>query len=139
MEGMGLSECEDCDGVNFVDPANGKNHWVAGPKSNQSYVVLQDGATGAAALDALLCQGRRADHPSPPSPPPRPDPDPPPPSPPPRPDSNTFHAFMGGVALAAIVGVGAVMGVRRVLSERHNKSLATEDSAMDAMQEDPDL
>lgn len=127
VEAMGLSECEDCDGVNFVDPHNGKNHWVAGPKSNQSYVVLQDGATAEAALDALLCQGRRADHPQPPSPPP-------------RPDRDTFGAFMGGVALvlAAVVAVGAVTGVLRVMSERRNKSLATEDSAVDAIQ-DPDL
>ena len=69
-EGMGFSECDDCDGVNYIDEANGANHWVAGPPSNQSYVVLQDRGIAQAALDALLCQGRLADRPSvPPAPP----------------------------------------------------------------------
>ena len=95
VEGMGFSDCDGCDGVNSINPANGRNQWVAGPPSNQSYVVLRDRQTAEAALDQLLCQPRLADRrparpplpPSPPSPPPPHSPNPsspPPPSQPPR-------------------------------------------------------
>ena len=70
VEGMGLSECDNCDGTNSIDPANGRNQWVAGPPSNQSYVVLNNRQTAQDALDALLCQPRLADLPSPPAQPP---------------------------------------------------------------------
>ena len=63
-EGMGMSKCVDCDGVNYIDAADGNNHWVVGPRSNQSYVVLQDKATAQRALDELLCQPRLADRPT---------------------------------------------------------------------------
>ena len=88
VEGMGLSECENCDGTNSIDPANGRNQWVAGPPSNQSYVVLRNRQTAQDALDTLLCQPRLADlpfggpPPPPPLSPPSPSPRPPPPSPP---------------------------------------------------------
>ena len=70
VEGMGLSECDNCDGTNSIDPANGRNQWVAGPPSNQSYVVLRNRQTAQDALDTLLCQPRLADLPSPPAQPP---------------------------------------------------------------------
>ena len=80
--GTGFSFCDDCDGVNAISAADGHNHWEKGPPSNQSYVVLQDREVAGEAIDALLCQGRRA---SPPPPPPSPAPLPPPPPPPPSP------------------------------------------------------
>ena len=87
VEGMGFSDCEGCDGVNSINPANGRNQWVAGPPSNQSYAVLRDRRTAEAALDQLLCQPRLADLVSPaasPPPPVQPQPQPPvPPLPPP--------------------------------------------------------
>ena len=93
---MGFSECDNCDGTNSIDPANGRNRWVAGPPSNQSYVVglagppsyvvLRNRQTAQAALDQLLCQPRLADLPSPPAQPPaRPPVQPPPVQPPPQP------------------------------------------------------
>ena len=94
VQGMGFSECEDCDGVNYIEAASGANRWVAGPPSNQSYVVLRNQSTAQTAIDTLLCQGRRADRPSlpppppPQAPPPQANPCPPPsssPSPPPIP------------------------------------------------------
>eukprot|EP00964_Phaeocystis_antarctica_P029430 scaffold16579_cov58-Phaeocystis_antarctica.AAC.5 len=78
---MGLSECENCDGTNFIYPDNGSNRWVAGPPSNQSYVVLRDRQTAQDALDTLLCQPRLADLPSPPAQPPALPPVPPQPQP----------------------------------------------------------
>ena len=85
VEGMGLSECDNCDGTNYIDPANGRNRWVAGPPSNQSYVVLRNRRTAQAALDQLLCQPRLADLPSPPAQPPAQSPARPPVQPPPQP------------------------------------------------------
>ena len=82
---MGFSECDNCDGTNSIDPANGRNRWVAGPPSNQSYVVLKEGRTAQAALDKLLCQPRLADLPSPPAQPPAQSPARPPVQPPPQP------------------------------------------------------
>ena len=72
VEGMGFSDCDGCDGFNSIDPTNGRNQWVAGPPSNQSYAVLRDRQTAEAALDQLLCQPRLADLPSPAVPPPPP-------------------------------------------------------------------
>ena len=74
---IGLSECVGCDGVNRFDSATGKNHWVKGPRSNQSYVVLKDAAAAESALDELLCQPRLAGRVPKPPPPPRPPPAPP--------------------------------------------------------------
>ena len=82
VEGMGFSECDGCDGANSIDPANGRNQWVAGPPSNQSYVVLRDRQRAQDALDQLLCQPRLADLPSPPAQPPARPPVPPPQQPP---------------------------------------------------------
>ena len=75
-EGIGMSECVDCDGVNHIDAASGMNQWVKGRRSNQTYVILQDIATAQRAVDALLCQPRLVDRlpPSPPSPPQPPSP-----------------------------------------------------------------
>ena len=74
---IGLSECVGCDGINRFDSATGKNHWVKGPRSNQSYVVLKDAAAAESALDELLCQPRLAGRVPKPPPPPRPPPAPP--------------------------------------------------------------
>ena len=41
------SECTDCDGKNVIDPETGENHWVMGPKTNQTYLVLNDGKAAA--------------------------------------------------------------------------------------------
>jgi len=73
-EGVGLSECTQCDGVNSIDPKSGKNEWLPGRRSNQSYVELTDRMRAQEAIDALLCQ-------------PRPPPPPPPPHTPPPPQS----------------------------------------------------
>ena len=54
----GVSECTNCDGVNDVTDG-GHNHWVPGPPSNQSYLILNDAQVAADAIDALLCQPRR--------------------------------------------------------------------------------
>lgn len=56
--GAGVTECTDCDGVNSVS-SDGSNHWVPGPPSNQTYLVLQDAAVAAQVMDALLCQPPR--------------------------------------------------------------------------------
>jgi len=97
-EGMGFGECASCDGVNYIDAANGTNHWVAGPPSNQSYVVLQDQAIAQGALDALLCQPRLADRAWPPS--------------------SLALAVIGGCTVALVLVVGAVQGIR---SRRHRR------------------
>ena len=55
----GVAECTDCDGVNHVN-SDGSNAWVAGPPSNQSYLVLEDATAAGAALDKLLCQPPKA-------------------------------------------------------------------------------
>ena len=54
---MGWQACEQCDGKNYIDPSTGHNHWVAGPKTNQTYLVLEDATAAGNALDGLLCQG----------------------------------------------------------------------------------
>jgi len=106
VEGMGLGKCDDCDGINYIDPASGRNTWVAGPPSNQSYVVLKDRATAQAALDNLLCQPRLADLPSPTAPPAQPPAKPPvqsplpllppPPLPPSSPPPSSVQSFTAG-------------------------------------------
>jgi len=53
---MFTSECTNCDGVNSIDPATGKNKWIPGPKSNQTYLLLHDGTAAGNAIDDLLCQ-----------------------------------------------------------------------------------
>lgn len=50
------SECTNCSGVNAVDARTGNNEWVPGPKSNESYIMLDDGAAAGASIDKLLCQ-----------------------------------------------------------------------------------
>lgn len=57
----GVTECTGCDGVNHVTNT-GSNYWVPGPKSNQSYLILEDPSVAANAIDKLLCQpaARRA-------------------------------------------------------------------------------
>lgn len=49
--------CDQCDGKNYIEPSTGHNHWVAGPKTNQTFLVLKDAAAAGNALDELLCQG----------------------------------------------------------------------------------
>ena len=49
------AECSDCDGTNAVDPSTGDNKWVPGPRSNQTYVVLQNATAAGIAIDDLLC------------------------------------------------------------------------------------
>ena len=140
-EGMGFSDCEHCDGVNSIDATNGRNRWVAGPRSNQSYVVLQDVEIAQRALDDLLCQGRMADRPlSPPAPPV-------PSSPPhaPKPQAELLihpadNAVFFIVAAAAIVLVLAVVAVRANAhapwSRRRGDSLPTQDAAWDEVDAD---
>ena len=146
MEGMGFSECTDCDGVNSIDASNGANHWVAGPRSNQSYVVLHDKAIAQGALDTLLCQPRRADRPLPPTAPPSPPTAPSPAAPTPaftvplpsawQPQAMVDN-FVVALALAAIV-VGAAKSVRKLMASRRqalfakrrrNGALATQQDA----------
>eukprot|EP01052_Picozoa_sp_SAG31_P022332 SAG31_NODE_1772_length_7306_cov_3.341335_11_plen_398_part_00 len=49
-------ECTDCDGHNVVDPRTGKNTWVRGRKTNQTYLVLRDAKQAGEELNSLLCQ-----------------------------------------------------------------------------------
>lgn len=56
--GNGVTECDDCDGTNSVTEG-GNNHWVAGPPSNQTYLILHDANVAAKAIDTLLCQRPR--------------------------------------------------------------------------------
>jgi hypothetical protein len=51
-----VAACTGCDGRNSIDPGSGSNAWVAGPRSNQTYLVLKDGEAAGEAIDALLCQ-----------------------------------------------------------------------------------
>ena len=59
LEAVGMSE-STIDGTNFVNGTTGANHWVPGPKSNQSYVLPGPKSTWATdardMMDALLCQ-----------------------------------------------------------------------------------
>ena len=69
-----VSACTGCDGVNVVNPKDGTNAWKPGGPSNQTYLVLHDGAQAGAALDELLCQRSKLNphpskiHPAPPPP-----------------------------------------------------------------------
>ena len=45
------AECTDCAGANHIDPANGSNRWVPGPRTNQTYLKLLDGKKAGEALD----------------------------------------------------------------------------------------
>ena len=49
------AECTDCDGHNTVDGESGHNTWVAGLRTNQTYVVLRNATAAAEAIDELLC------------------------------------------------------------------------------------
>lgn len=62
-----VAACTDCDGTNSIDANTGQNTWVAGPPSNQTYLILADAKAAGDALDALLCQTPAH---SPPPPPP---------------------------------------------------------------------
>eukprot|EP00039_Didymoeca_costata_P012246 m.175554 g.175554 ORF g.175554 m.175554 type:complete len:352 (+) comp15429_c2_seq3:222-1277(+) len=55
-KGISCHLCDDCDGKNSVDPNSGRNEWIAGPKSNQSYVVLDDAKAAVATIEELLCE-----------------------------------------------------------------------------------
>jgi hypothetical protein len=70
--GVGCNECTNCRGVNKVDPLTGNNEWVPGPKSNQTYLILQDAKAAGDAIDTLVCQPPK--HPPPPVPTPPPTP-----------------------------------------------------------------
>ncbi len=83
-EAVSTRECSDCDGVNVIDPTDGSNAWRAGPKSNQTYLVLLNGTRAGDDLDELLChQSTLNPHPTPihPAPPPPVQPQPPQPKP----------------------------------------------------------
>ena len=142
VEGMGFSECTDCDGVNYIDATDGSNRWVAGPPSNQSYVVLEDTATAQRALDTLLCQPRLADRPQPPQLPPQSPARLPAPPPPAQPMVLIGELNMLPALATVALVVGAVLVVlrrrpiRKWLRKRRNRSLATQDSAWDDV--DPD-
>lgn len=47
--------CAGCDGRNSVCPETGHNWWIAGPRTNQTYVVLRNATAAAEAIDELLC------------------------------------------------------------------------------------
>ena len=49
-------ECTHCDGANDVTPEHGNNHWIKGPRTNQSYLILSDPKAAGEAIDDLLCQ-----------------------------------------------------------------------------------
>jgi len=51
------SECVKCNGKNSIDPITGNNKWIPGPRTNQTYLVLEDPEAAGDAIDALLCQG----------------------------------------------------------------------------------
>jgi len=51
---VGVAECTGCDGHNAVRA--GRNEWVAGARTNESYLVLTDNATIGKAIDDLLCR-----------------------------------------------------------------------------------
>jgi inosine-uridine nucleoside N-ribohydrolase len=52
---LGIAPCVRCDGVNSVDAKTGENTWIAGDKTNQTYITLVDGVKAGDAIDALLC------------------------------------------------------------------------------------
>ena len=45
-----------CDGYNTIDAANGNNTWIVGPKTNQTFLILDDAEKAGAAIDELLCR-----------------------------------------------------------------------------------
>lgn len=49
------SECSDCAGKNSVDPISGKNTWLPGQPTNQTYLILNDADAAAENLNKLLC------------------------------------------------------------------------------------
>jgi hypothetical protein len=46
----------NCDGANVINPFTGGNVWVPGKATNQTYLILKDGAAAGDAIDTLLCQ-----------------------------------------------------------------------------------
>ena len=56
-------ECTDCDGHNTVDPLTGRNAWVRGPKTNQTYLLLTDAKQAGDTIDTLLCQASKLNPP----------------------------------------------------------------------------
>lgn len=61
-EDVGLDECSNCTGFNWVDPTNGANIWISQPSraassqaSNQVFLVLRDAQKTQDAIDSLLC------------------------------------------------------------------------------------
>lgn len=70
-QAVGLEECSNCTGFNWVDPTNGANTWISRPSraassqtSKQVFLVLRDAQKAQDAIDSLLCDppSKRKDH-----------------------------------------------------------------------------
>jgi len=55
-EAVGCFKCRNCIGVNAIDSATGRNAWVSGQRSNQTYLLLHDAKKASKHIDDLLCQ-----------------------------------------------------------------------------------
>jgi hypothetical protein len=58
----GCAECSNCSGSNSVDSNTGRNKWIPGPASNQTYLVLKNAKAATDTLDGLLCQPPKHGH-----------------------------------------------------------------------------